>query len=62
MQQSIPAVPIPRMPDDPEIEIDLNEILHRVYERARYDLRIDNSLPPVPRLDVTVDRWARAIL
>ena len=38
------------------------QILHQLYDRARYDLRIDYTLPTVPPLDVTDDRWARELL
>lgn len=62
LPQAIPALPIPLLPEDPEPVIDLNALLGQVYERARYDLRIDYELPPVPPLDVAVDAWARQII
>lgn len=62
MQQAIPLVPIPLLPEDEELVVDLNQILHQLYDRARYDLRIDYRLPTVPPLDVTDDRWARELL
>ncbi|WP_165226586.1 DUF4058 family protein [Aquisphaera insulae] len=62
LPQPIPAVPIPLLPEDPEPVLDLNALLDQVYGRARYDLRIDYSLPPVPPLDIAVDAWARGVI
>jgi hypothetical protein len=60
--QPIPPVPIPLLVEDPEPVLDLNVLLAQVYDRARYDLRIDYALPPVPPLDIAVDAWASGVI
>jgi hypothetical protein len=58
----IPTIPIPLRPKDPEPSLDLNAVLHALYERARFDLRLDYTRPPVPPLPEEVAVWAREIL
>ena len=60
--QASPAVPIPLLPKDPEPSLDLNGVLHALYERARFDLRLDYANPPVPPLSEDDAEWARAIV
>lgn len=58
----IPAIKIPLLPGDPEPTLDLNAVLHALYERARYDLVIDYQQPPQPPLRPEDEPWAAAIL
>jgi hypothetical protein len=46
----IPAIRIPLLPEDAEPVVELNSILHSLMDRAHYDLDIDYSRPPSPRL------------
>lgn len=62
IRQPIPPVPIPLRPGEVEPNLDLNTVLHGVYERARYDLRIDYSTPPVPPLREDDAEWAAGIV
>ena len=62
VHQPIPAIPIPLLPKDPEPSLDLNGVLHALYERARFDLRLDYAKPPVPPLSEDDAEWARAIV
>jgi hypothetical protein len=62
VRQAIPAIPIPLLPKDPEPSLDLNSVLHALYERARFDLRLDYANPPVPPLSEGDADWARAIV
>ncbi|NEO25641.1 MAG: DUF4058 family protein, partial [Kamptonema sp. SIO4C4] len=48
VQQAIPSFPLPLRSPDPEIMIDLQALIHSVYDRAGYDLVIDYSQSPVP--------------
>lgn len=62
VRDPLPTIPIPLRPGDPEPTLPLNQLLHDLYDRARYDLAIDYSQPPVPPLqDDDVD-WARQLL
>jgi hypothetical protein len=58
----IPTVPIPLLPGDREPMLDLNNLLHGVIERGRYDLVINYAQPPDPRLRPADEAWAQSIV
>lgn len=58
----IPTFPLPLRPDDEEPLVDLNGILHDLYELARYDLSIDYRLDPVPPLEGDDAAWVAEML
>ena len=62
VRQPIPVIPIPLLPKDSEPTLDLNTVLHALYERARFDLQLDYANPPEPPLDKKDAAWARAIV
>jgi len=62
LRQPIPAFPLPLLPGEPEPPVDLNAVLHALYDRARFDLRLDYARPPVPPLDEADAAWARGLL
>jgi Protein of unknown function (DUF4058) len=37
-------------------------VLHALYDRARFDLRLNYSKPPVPSLNEGDTAWAQSIL
>lgn len=45
LRQPIPAFPIPLQSDEPEPLLDLQPLLHQVYDRARFELAIDYQVP-----------------
>jgi hypothetical protein len=61
LRAPIPDFPLPLMPGDEEPLVALNAILHALYTRARFDLRIDYSQPPVPPLPEAHAEWARRL-
>lgn len=61
LRQPIPQVPLPLLPGDSEPLLDINTILHSLYERARFDLRLDYSQPPAPPLAKADAEWAGAL-
>jgi hypothetical protein len=61
LRQPIPQFPLPLMPHEAEPLVDLNTILHQLYTRARYDLRLDYSQPPVPPLSSQDADWAATL-
>ena len=44
----IPTFPLPLRRGEDEPAVDLGKILHALYDRASYDLRIDYEPEPVP--------------
>jgi len=62
LRDPIPPFPLPLLPGDPEPAIDLGAVLHALYDRARFDLRLDYARPPVPPLDEPDAAWARGLL
>jgi hypothetical protein len=62
VRQVIPTFKLPLQPNDDEPEVDLNRLLHEIYDRAGYDLRIDyraDATPPLSEQDVA---WADELL
>jgi hypothetical protein len=61
--QPIPPFSLPLKPGDQEPTVDLGEILHDLYDRASYDLRLDykgDPDPPLPSAEaVWADQWLR---
>ncbi len=62
VRQAIPTIPLPLLPGDAEPFLNLNTILHDLYSRARFDLRLDYSLPPTPPLAPPDDAWAAEVI
>jgi hypothetical protein len=62
LRQPIPAIPVPLAPGEKEPELPLNETLHALYDRARFDLRIRYDRPPEPPLGEDDAAWARSLL
>lgn len=62
VQHRIPAFPLPLRQDDPEPLVDLNQLLHDLYDRAGYDLSIDYGRDPVPPFDGDDAAWVAELL
>lgn len=58
LQQPIPAVPVPLLPDESNVLLELQPLLNQVYRRGRYHLAIDYSQPPNPRFSQETQSWA----
>ncbi len=58
----LPVVPVPLLPGDDDVPLDLGHALGTIYDEARYDLSIDYSQPPVPPLAEDDAAWSRALL
>ena len=61
VRQLLPTIPIPLLSPDPPVPLDLGQALRTAYERARYDLRVDYHLPPIPPLSPTDTAWAKVL-
>lgn len=62
IQNEISSFPVPLRREDPEPVIDLRALLTNIYEVGGYDLKIDYSKKPVPRLSEKDETWADAFL
>jgi hypothetical protein len=61
IRDPLPVLPVPVHPPDRDVQLDVGQALRVAYERARYDLRINYSLPPVPRLKPKDAEWVRSL-
>ncbi|HSQ54799.1 MAG TPA: DUF4058 family protein, partial [Gemmata sp.] len=62
VQETIPIFPVPLRPEHDSVPLDLRACLDEVYDKARYDKRIDYSLPPDPPLRRPDAEWAAELL
>lgn len=62
VRQPLPAIPVPLRQKESEPLLELNQLLHELYDRAGYDLAVDYSQPPTPPLAEDDARWADELL
>jgi hypothetical protein len=62
VRDPIPDIPIPLRSGEIEPILQLNQLLHDLYDRANYDLGIDYSQPPEPPLSADDSEWAAELL
>ena len=62
VRQAIPLFPLPLKPDDQEPIVDIGRLLHDLYDRAGYDLRLDYKGEPDPPLPAAEATWADQLL
>jgi hypothetical protein len=63
IRQPIPAVSVPLRRTEAEASLAVGELLAQVYDRARYDLRLDyKAPPPEPALSADDAAWVEALL
>jgi hypothetical protein len=63
LQEPLPLLPVPLLPPDPDVPLDLGRALATIYERSGYDLRIDyTQRPPAPALSAEESAWLEAHL
>jgi hypothetical protein len=61
LHEPLPMVPVPLRAPDPDARLDLQALLHRVYDAAEYESDIYDT-PPHPRLSPEDDAWAQAFV
>lgn len=60
LNEALPLLPIPLDEPDPDVILDMNDIIRTVYDRARYALRIDYRQPiPPPALRPALVDWVQ---
>lgn len=62
VQEPIPTFPLPLVYGDDEPPVDLNQLLHDLYDRAGYDLSIDYRRQPAPPFEGEDAAWVEALL
>jgi Protein of unknown function (DUF4058) len=62
LRQEIPAFPIPLRQGEPEPLLELQPLLHRVYDRARLELAINYSQPCTPKLSLEDEIWLQSLM
>lgn len=62
VRQSIPPFTLPLYPVDPEPTVDLNDLLHALYDRGGYDMRLNYRGDPEPPLAPADAAWATELL
>ncbi len=58
LQDRLPTIPIPLRPPDPDVALDVQELLHQIYDRARYQTYVYDG-EPEPSLSQEEADWAR---
>jgi hypothetical protein len=61
LRDQLPVVPIPLREPDADVQIDLQKVLHKVYDAARYGNYVYEGAPQ-PALSAADAAWAREIL
>lgn len=59
LKEQIPAFPIPLRTGEPEPLLELQPLLNRIYDRARFELAIDYTQPCSPKLSAENETWLR---
>jgi Protein of unknown function (DUF4058) len=62
LRQPIPGFPIPLRMEEQEPLLELQPLLNRVYDRARFELAIDYSQPCSPKLSPADEAWLRSLV
>jgi hypothetical protein len=62
LRDPIPDFPLPLLPGDPEPLVPLNQLLHDLYDRARYDLAIKYNQPCEPPLSLDDAAWSAQLV
>jgi hypothetical protein len=62
VQEPMPTFPLPLAYGDDEVTVDLNQLLHDLYDRAGYDLSIDYRRDPTPPFEGEDAVWVEELL
>ena len=58
INEPLPTIPIPLLDSDPDVYLELNSIVKKLYETDYYRYRIDYTQPvPSPKLRPTIAKW-----
>lgn len=62
LRDRVPSAPIPLLPPDPDVVIDLQPLIHQVYADGRYERTIDYAQPLRPGVPGVVAEWIKQIV
>ena len=62
IRDSLPTIPIPLLPPDGDVPLDLGVCLERAFEESRFDLKVNYQQPTEPPLSPADAEWARSLL
>ena len=63
LPDTLPTIPIPLLPPDPEVPLNLAQAIAQVYAEADYDLTIDYTRqPPPPLLSDAEQQWLKTVI
>lgn len=63
LRDALPVVPVPLLPPDPDVPLDLRAAVAAVYDRGAYDRRLNYGEPaPPPPLPAEDDVWVGELL
>lgn len=62
LRDPLPTVPVPLLPGDADVPLDLQQAFSSVYDQLGYDISIDYSQPPEVTLDRENETWADQLL
>lgn len=62
LEQPLPTTPVPLLPGDPDVPLDLQQAFHTIYDLFSYDRAADHSKPPPVPLAPDQAAWAEARL
>jgi Protein of unknown function (DUF4058) len=62
IRKRLPRVGIPLKPGEPDVVLDLQAAVNRVYDVGAYSMRIDYNREPDPPLDEEMASWASNVL
>ncbi len=63
LEERLPVLPVPLAAPDPDVPINLGDVVATVYERGGYDVQIDyRKAPPPPPLTAKERKWAAELL
>jgi len=62
LSELLPIVPVPLLPGDPDVALDLPAAFTEVYDRGCFDLALDYTKPPEVPLPRELSVWANQLL
>lgn len=62
LNQPLPTIPIPLLPEDKDVALDLQQAFTNVYDSVAYDLLLDYTRPADVTLKGKAAKWAAELL